>query len=78
MNLPRCLLVSAALTLTAVAGGLHVAAPAVIEIQVTNPDFDGYRPHLLLRVTESGIQWSSLKRYVNSVPPGDLRAALGS
>ena len=54
------------------------STPAVLEIAVENPDFPNYRPHVLLRVAESGIQWSSLKRYLNSVPASDLRATLGS
>jgi hypothetical protein len=53
------------------------AAPdATVEIGVSNPEFDGYRPHLLVRTNREGIEWSSLRRFGGQPVMAEVRAAI--
>ncbi len=57
----------------------RVEGPAAIEMSVQNPEYEDYRPRLLVRVGAAGIEWSSLKRFYDGpVKPEEIRATLGS
>jgi len=55
-------------------------AGSVIDLAVTNPDYDkSYQPRVLLRSDAHGVQWASVKRFY-SVPPtdSDVKSILGA
>jgi len=64
----------------AVTGAGASAGPAVIELSVTNPQFQNYKPHVLVPVSTSGVQWDSVKRFNGGAAPTpeDLKAALAT
>jgi hypothetical protein len=62
----------------AVTGADASEGPAVIEMAVTNPQFQNYKPHVLVPVSTGGVQWDSVKRFSGDAAPTpeDLKAAL--
>lgn len=54
-----------------------VPAGSVIDVAVTNPVYTGYRPHVLIRSGEDGVQWTSVKHFVKAPPTdADVKALL--
>jgi hypothetical protein len=47
-----------------------VPANSVIEVSVTNPNYNNYQPRVLVRKDAGGIQFASIKRFY-STPPSD-------
>lgn len=55
--------------------GVLPAGTSVIDIAVTNPDYNNYQPHAFVRANGSGVEWASVKRFFGTAAtPGDVRA----
>ncbi len=52
----------------AVIGAVPVGS--VIDLAVTNPQYENYEPRVLLRSIPKGVDWASIQRY-SSTPPTD-------
>ncbi|WP_155121251.1 hypothetical protein [Bryobacter aggregatus] len=46
----------------------EVPKGVTIDLGVTNPEFDHYNPHVLIRTDEKGIQWNSFKHFGGKPP----------
>jgi len=56
------------------------AAPAgsVIDLSVTNPEYQNYQPRVLIRADSHGLQWSGIRRFFNTPPTdSDLKSIFG-
>jgi hypothetical protein len=51
---------------------------SVIDLAVTNPEYQNYQPRVLIRTDSHGVQWSSVRRFF-SIPPtdSDMKSILG-
>jgi hypothetical protein len=51
---------------------------SVIDLAVTNPEYDNYQPRVLIRTDSHGVQWASVRRYFSTPPTdSDVKNILG-
>lgn len=51
---------------------------SVIDLAVTNPEYENYQPRVLIRSDSHGAQWASVRRFFSTAPnDSDLRSILG-
>ena len=56
-----------------------VPAGSVIDLAVTNPEYQNYQPRVLIRTDAHGVQWSSVRRYFGTPPTdSDVKSILGA
>jgi hypothetical protein len=56
------------------------AAPpgSVIDLAVTNPEYQNYQPRVLIRSDAHGVEWSSISRFFSTPPTdSDVKSILG-
>jgi len=55
-----------------------VAPGSVIDLAVTNPDYQNYQPHVLVHTDSHGVEWSSVRRFFGTPPTdSDMKSILG-
>lgn len=62
----------------AVLGSIPTGDTSLIELAVTNPEYGNYSPRVLVHADESGVKWSTLRRFHEAPKISDIKAALGS
>lgn len=52
---------------------------SVIDLAVTNPEYQNYEPRVLVHTDSRGVQWSSVKRFFGTPPTdADVKSILGA
>lgn len=55
-----------------------VPPASVIDLAVTNPEYQNYEPRVLIRTDSHGVQWSSVRRFFGTPPTvSDMKSILG-
>jgi len=50
---------------------------SVVDIAVSNPEYNNYQPHAFVRASGSAVEWASVKRFFGTpATPVDVRAML--
>jgi hypothetical protein len=51
---------------------------SVIDLAVTNPEYQNYQPRVLIRSNAHGVEWSSIRRFFGTPPTdSDVKSILG-
>jgi hypothetical protein len=55
-----------------------VTPGSVVDLAVTNPEYENYQPRVLIRTDTHGVQWSSVRRFFSTPPTdSDMKSILG-
>jgi hypothetical protein len=56
----------------------EVPPGSVIDLAVTNPEYENYQPRVLIRSDSHGVQWASIRRFFSTPPnDADVKSILG-